>query len=69
MADEQKVEPCERCGGTAGLEMLQISTGPRWRVRCVNLECGSMTPNFSAMHLALAVWNERTAGRSDRLAE
>jgi hypothetical protein len=76
MADAQKIEPCDVCSGAGELDQFCITTGVhasaacqmRFRVRCTNPACGHMTPHFGAACLALAVWNERTGHREDKLA-
>lgn len=76
MAEAQKPDACDLCGHATGkLETFLVPSGrpataqrhePRWRVRCE--QCGHMTPHFGAACLALAVWNERTGQREDKLA-
>jgi len=66
MPDASKIEPCDCCGGAGGLDVLLVNGAMRYRVRCA--KCGHMTPHFSASCLALAVWNERTGQRQDKLA-
>jgi hypothetical protein len=63
----QKFEPCDVCGGAGGLESFYVHGAlQRWRVKCA--KCGLMTPHFCDAALALAVWNERTGQRDDKLA-
>lgn len=68
MADAAKIEPCDCCGGAGGLDVLTVNGQTRYRVRCASQRCGHMTVHFSASCLALAVWNERTGQREDKLA-
>ena len=71
----QTIEPCDWCGGAGGLEsfaqakLFSSVCHPceiRWRVKCA--ACGHMTNHFCNAALALAVWNERTGQREDKLA-
>jgi hypothetical protein len=67
--DVPKIEACDACGGVGGLETIHVgfpASEARWRVRCGR--CNHMTPHFGHASLALAVWNERTGQREDKLA-
>jgi hypothetical protein len=58
-AEPEKILPCGRCAGAAGLEAFELNGFVRWRVRCGR--CQAMGIHYHRAPVAIGLWNEAAA--------